>query len=260
MHNKIRQEANMNILGVIPARWASTRFPGKPLAMIRGRSMIMRVYDKAVASGVFETVLVATEDERILTHVHEQGGKAIMTALTHRSGTDRCAEALQLLRKKTGKDWTAVINIQGDEPLVDPELMGVLAREFKPGGQGIITLAAPLLDEGEATDPNIVKVVCDIEGNALYFSRSLIPFLQQEAHAKRPAYPYLKHIGLYAYYSDTLLRIVQLPPSPLELAESLEQLRWLSNGYRVKVIQADVISAGVDVPEDLLKVEALLDD
>ncbi len=260
MHNKIRQEANMNILGVIPARWASTRFPGKPLAMIRGRSMIMRVYDKAVASGVFETVLVATEDERILTHVHEQGGKAIMTALTHRSGTDRCAEALQLLRKKTGKDWTAVINIQGDEPLVDPELMGVLAREFKPGGQGIITLAAPLLDDGEATDPNIVKVVCDNEGNALYFSRSLIPFLRQEALAKRPAYPYMKHIGLYAYYSDTLLRIVQLPPSPLELAESLEQLRWLSNGYKVKVIQADVISTGVDVPEDLLKVEALLDD
>lgn len=251
----------MRVLGVIPARWASTRFPGKPLAMIRGRSMVMRVYERAEKSGIFDKVIVATEDERILAHVHASGGNAIMTSTSHQSGTERCAEALELMIRKTRAKWDAVINIQGDEPLIDAGLLRLLADEFHPGGEGILTLAAPITHENDLADPNVVKLVRDKDGNALYFSRSPIPYVRNQEQGKQLIHGlHLRHLGLYAYYSKTLLEIARLQPDPLEKAESLEQLRWLSHGYKIRVLLSDNMSQGVDIPEDIKRVEALLDD
>ena len=243
------------ILGVIPARYASTRFPGKPLIDIKGKSMIQRVYVQAKKSKSLAEVIVATDDERIKTHVEKFGGIAVMTKEDHPSGTDRCYEVLQ----KSGIDYKYVINIQGDEPFIDPSQIDLLAETLKDGKTELSTLVIPvdshelLFNEGE------VKVTVNKNMEALYFSRMVIPFIKgvdlKEWHKK---FNYYRHVGMYAYRSDVLKQITQLKPSSLEIAESLEQLRWLENGYKIKVAVTKHDSHCIDTPEDVERVMKLL--
>ena len=239
----------MRILGVIPARFASTRFPGKPLTDIAGKSMIQRVYEQCLKSSALNKIIVATDDERIATHVRGFG-EAVMTAPEHPSGTDRCREAMQLC----GESFDYVINVQGDEPFIDPSQIDLLAGLLN-GKTELATLAKQIEDEQQIHDPNVVKVVKDVNGNALYFSRHAVPY--HRGSAGKPGiglHPYFKHIGIYAYRADVLERITQLPVSPLEYAESLEQLRWLENGYRIKLAVTELETRGIDTPEDLERV------
>ena len=239
------------ILGVIPARYASSRFPGKPLIDIKGKSMIQRVYEQAKKSKSLAEVIVATDDERIKTHVEKFGGIAIMTNEDHPSGTDRCYEVLQ----KATVDYTHVINIQGDEPFIDPSQIDLLAQVLKDEQTELATLVIPvdshelLFNEGE------VKVTVNSKMEALYFSRMVIPFIKgadkKEWHTK---FNYLRHVGMYAYRTDILKKITQLKPSSLEIAESLEQLRWLENGYKIKVAVTKHDSHCIDTPEDVERV------
>lgn len=239
----------MRILGVIPARFASTRFPGKPLADIAGKSMIQRVYEQCLKSNSLDKLLVATDDERIATHVRGFG-EVVMTSSTHPSGTDRCREASQL----SGETFDYVINIQGDEPFIDPSQIDLLAN-LLDGKTELATLAKKIEDEEQIHDPNVVKVVTDVHGTALYFSRNPVPY-QRSSNGKPwvELHSYYKHIGIYAYRTDVLDRITQLPVSPLERSESLEQLRWLENGYRIRVANTELETRGIDTPEDLERV------
>lgn len=236
----------MRILGIIPARYASTRFPGKPLADIGGKSMIQRVYEQCKKCTALSQVVVATDDERIAAHVKEFG-EVVLTAAEHPSGTDRCREALA----KSGDSFDYVINIQGDEPFIDPSQIDLLAG-LLDGKTELATLAKVIKEERQIQDPNVVKVVTDKYGTALYFSRNPIPYQRsaggQEWHG---LYAYKKHIGIYAYRTDILEQITKLPVSTLEQSESLEQLRWLENGYRIQVGITDLETAGIDTPEDL---------
>src|SRR4051812_2353852 len=219
------------IAGIIPARYASTRFPGKPLATIEGRSMIHRVYEQAAKSRSLNRVVVATDDDRIARHVRDFGGEAIITSDRHPSGTDRCAEVLQ----KIGSDYRYVINIQGDEPFIDPQQIDTLAGVLKDGTTEIATLIIQVDSKDVLFDVGEVKVVLNPKMEALYFSRAVIPFLkdvpEREWHLRRM---YYRHVGMYAYRSDILAQLTKLPVSSLEKAESLEQLRWLEAGYKVK--------------------------
>lgn len=236
------------ILAIIPARFASTRFPGKPLATIQGRSMISRVYDQVKKSQLVETVLVATDDARIFDHVLEFGGKAVMTSVDLLSGTDRCAAVLASF-----PDAEIIINVQGDEPFIQPEQIDLVAQTLlaNPGYQ-IATLAKKITEPPALFNPNIVKVIPSLQGAAIYFSRHPIPFIRgQEPENWLKAYDFYKHIGLYAYRSDTLLKIARLAPSPLEKAESLEQLRWLENGFQIAIGFTNLETIGIDVPEDI---------
>jgi len=245
----------MHILGIIPARFGSTRFPGKPLADIGGTSMVMRVVNQVRKCRMIREVVVATDDERILRHVEENGAQAVLTSPDHPSGTDRCLEALEL----TCADADGVINIQGDEPFVDPAQLDLLAAMLLKNDTEVATLATPIRDYTTLTDPNKVKVVFGNAGRAIYFSRFPIPFrkgLPQDQWLHTG--PYYKHLGLYAYRSDILHRICLLAPSPLEQAESLEQLRWLEAGYRISVAVTPLETPAVDTPEDLEKVRKLL--
>lgn len=243
----------MKIAGIIPARYASTRFPGKPLADIRGTSMIRRVYEQCKKASCLDTVVVATDDERIAAHVREFG-EVIMTAENHPSGTDRCREALE----KTGGRFDYVINIQGDEPFIAPEQIGLLAG-LLDGQTQLATLVKAIHDNHAIHNPNVVKVVFNRNGEALYFSRSPIPHLRgKDQSSWLEGFPYHKHIGMYAYRTDVLQEITQLQPSALEQAESLEQLRWLENGYRIRVAVTEMESAGIDTPEDILNLPAHL--
>lgn len=245
----------MHILGIIPARFGSTRFPGKPLADIGGISMVMRVVNQVRKCRMIREVVVATDDERILRHVEENGAQAVLTSPDHPSGTDRCLEALEL----TCSDADGVINIQGDEPFVDPAQLDLLAAMLLKNDTEVATLATPIRDYTTLTDPNKVKVVFGNAGRAIYFSRFPIPFrkgLPQDQWLHTG--PYYKHLGLYAYRSDILHRICLLAPSPLEQAESLEQLRWLEAGYRISVAVTPLETPAVDTPEDLEKVRKLL--
>ena len=242
---------------IIPARYNSSRFPGKPLVDIGGKTMIQRVYEQA--SKVLSDVYVATDDERIFNAVISFGGKAIMTSDQHRSGTDRCYEAFSKLQ-----EWfDVVINIQGDEPFIQPEQIIELQKCFDEPETQIATLAKRIMDKDglEAlTNPNNPKLVVNSKNEAMYFSRSVIPFKRgTESRQWISEHPYLKHIGIYAYRADILHDLTLLAQSPLELAESLEQLRWLENGYRIKVGFTDAETFGIDTPEDLEKVKGLLE-
>jgi 3-deoxy-manno-octulosonate cytidylyltransferase (CMP-KDO synthetase) len=237
-------------IGIIPARYASTRFPGKPLILIQGKSMIRRVYEQAMKS--LDTVYVATDDERICQAVKEFNGHAVMTSGNHRSGTDRCAEAVQLAELEQGQQFDVVLNIQGDEPFIKPHQLELLKDCFDDPQTRIATLVKCTENADEVFDPNRPKVVVGANQEALYFSRSPIPFVRGLQHEDWPrAAVFYLHIGLYGFLKSTLLEITQLPQSPLEQAESLEQLRWLENGYRITVRTTTYDSFGIDTPEDL---------
>ena len=246
----------MKTIGIIPARYASTRFPAKPLAILGGKTVIQRVYEQV--SGVLDEALVATDDERIFRAVESFGGKVCMTSTSHRSGTDRIREAYENL----GEHYDVVVNIQGDEPFIQPSQIQTVVSCFQDSATQIATLVKPFTetDGWEAlANPNSPKVVVDSNMRALYFSRSVIPYLRGVEQSQwLSRHIFYKHIGLYAYRSDTLLEITRLEQSSLELAESLEQLRWLQNGYVIKVGISDIETIGIDTPEDLLRAEEFL--
>ena len=245
----------LRFVAIIPARYASTRFPGKPLVDIGGKTMIQRVYDQV--SKVLDDVYVATDDQRIFDKVRSFDGKVIMTSDAHRSGTDRCYEAFTKL-----DDWfDVVINVQGDEPFIQPEQIEALKNCFADDETQIATLVKKITDKDGVEvlfNPNSPKVVIDKQNNALYFSRSPIPYKRGSDEKNWMAeHDYYKHVGVYAYRSEVLSQIVQMPPSKLELAESLEQLRWLENGLKIKAGFTDVETVGIDTPEDLEKIKGM---
>ncbi len=243
----------MSILGVIPARFASTRFPGKPLTVINGKTMIRRVYEQSAASKKLSKVVVATDDERIFSEVKSFGGEVVMTSDQHRSGTDRCAETVSVV----SGDWSAVINIQGDEPFIQPEQIDLLAGLFADSEVKIGTLVKKLTDPADLDNPNTMKVVLNTKGNGMYFSRSCIPFVRGFDKADwLKANFFYKHIGIYGYRTETLMEITKLSPGKLEVAESLEQLRWLENGYSIRTAFTEFETISIDVPSDLDKLKA----
>lgn len=244
----------MEFIAIIPARYASTRFPGKPLAMLGGKYVIQRVYEKAVEA--LGQACVATDDERIANAVEAFGGKAVMTSANHRSGTDRIEEAA----RKLGFDNGVVVNIQGDEPFIHRSQIEAVCHCFDDPQTQIATLGKPFGNDLEAIEnPNSPKIAVDRNGYALYFSRSVIPFVRGKERTEWPSsFPFLKHLGLYAYRRDVLGEVTRLPQSQLELAESLEQLRWLENGYKIKVGITNEETVGIDTPADLERAEALL--
>ena len=243
----------MKFIAIIPARYASTRFPGKPLARLGGKYIIERVYQQA--SSIVGEAYVATDDDRIFKAVEAFGGKAVMTRNDHKSGTDRIEEAAT----KLGTDADVIINVQGDEPFIQPSQLATVKALFDDEQTQIATLGKPFETMEAAENANSPKIVTDVNGYALYFSRSVIPFVRGKERSEWLAlFPFVKHIGLYAYRRDVLRQITKLPQSPLEIAESLEQLRWLQNGYRIKVGLTDVETVGIDTPEDLQRAEEFL--
>lgn len=237
-------------LGIIPARYASTRFPGKPLVDIAGKSMIQRVYEQACSSKSLDKVVVATDDERIITEIKCFGGEYVLTRADHQSGTDRCAE---VALKTPGYD--VIINIQGDEPYIDPVQIDLLSSCFTDPGVRLATLIKEIHDQQELFNQNIPKVVINSNQEAIYFSRQTIPFLRNITPENwHTAHQYYKHIGIYGYTTEALLQITLLKPSSLELAESLEQLRWIENGYKIQTRITEIETLAVDTPEDLEKI------
>ena len=247
----------MKHIAIIPARYASTRFPGKPLANLDGKTIIERVYEQ-VGKAV-SRVYVATDDERIEQAVRGFGGRVIMTRADHRSGTDRTREAMETIIQEEDEDFDVVVNVQGDEPFVHPSQIETLCQQFECAETQIATLGKPFTDMEAVANPNSPKIVVDRRGYALYFSRSIIPFVRGVDQAQwLGCYPYLKHLGIYAYRKEVLREVTALPQSPLEKAESLEQLRWLENGYRIRVGLTDIETVGIDTPEDLQRAERML--
>ena len=238
--------------GIIPARFASSRFPGKPLALIGNKPMIQRVYEQACKS--LELVYVATDDKRIFDSVLEFGGKAVMTSPDHLSGTDRCAEAVTSIARETGEVIDIVINIQGDEPFIRPEQINLLKKCFYGNRVEIATLVRKVEIGDDLFNPNQPKVVIDSKGDALYFSRAAIPYFRDAEKSEwAMKHSYYKHIGLYAYRTETLKMITKLPRSPLEISESLEQNRWIENGLKIRTSVTLWETIGIDTPEDLEK-------
>ena len=243
----------MKFIAVIPARYASTRFPGKPLAVLGGKTVIQRVYEQAVS--ILPEAYVATDDERIFQAVEAFGGRAVMTRADHKSGTDRIEEAVE----KIATDADVIINIQGDEPFIQPSQIETLIQLVDDPATQIGTLGKRFETIDAVRNPNSPKIVTDRRGFALYFSRSVIPYIRGiEADEWLIHYPFLKHLGIYAYHREVLTEVTRLPQSALEKAESLEQLRWLENGYRIRVGITDVETVGIDTPEDLARAEAFL--
>jgi 3-deoxy-manno-octulosonate cytidylyltransferase (CMP-KDO synthetase) len=243
----------MKFIGLIPARYASTRFPGKPLALLAGKPVIQHVYEQA--SKVLDAVYVATDDERIYNKVEEFGGKAVMTSTEHHSGTDRIEEALQ----KVGGDFDVVVNIQGDEPFIQKSQIETLCKCFDDKNTQIATLGKTFESIEAVENPNSPKIVLDNNGYAMYFSRSIIPFIRGvEKSEWLKKHTFLKHLGVYAYRLNVLNEITKLPQSELELAESLEQLRWLQNGYKIKVGLTNAETVGIDTPDDLRRAEEFI--
>ena len=241
----------MKILGIIPSRYASTRFPGKPLIDIDGKSMIQRVYEQAKKANSLTEVVVATDDDRIFNHVNSFGGNVVMTSSSHESGTDRCAEVLE----KYEVQFDVVLNIQGDEPFINPEQINQLAACFEDEKTDIATLIKEIKTEEELFNPNRPKVDFDKNNFAKMFSRSVIPELpniKKEDFFKK--HTFYKHIGIYGYRSDVLAQISKLPQSPLEVKERLEQLRWLENNYSIKINITNYEAVAIDTPEDLEKI------
>ncbi|MFL5728910.1 MAG: 3-deoxy-manno-octulosonate cytidylyltransferase [Cytophagaceae bacterium] len=243
----------MKILGIIPARYASTRFPAKALADIHGKSMIRRVYEQACKASSLSRVIVATDHEEILNHV-KSFGEAVMTNPEHQSGTDRCQEVLQQMKEP----FDYVINIQGDEPFIMPEQIDLLASCLNSAGVELATLVKKISDQETLFNPNTPKVIFNKDHEAIYFSRQTIPHLRG-IHQKDwlTHHTFYKHIGIYAYRSDILAKITKLPVSSLEKSEALDQLRWIENGYRIKVAITEFETIGIDTPEDLLKAASL---
>jgi 3-deoxy-manno-octulosonate cytidylyltransferase (CMP-KDO synthetase) len=243
----------MKIIGIIPARYASTRFPGKPLHPIAGKSLVQHVVERCREASALADVIVATDDERI-AKVAREFCRVEMTRADHPTGTDRIAEVAARL------DCDAVVNVQGDEPLIAPEVIDAVASALADAEMS--TAAVPIREAAEHADPNTVKVVVDAAGRALYFSRRTIPFVrdlaEESLEQQLAAFPFLKHLGIYGYRCDTLRRLVGFAPSPLEQAERLEQLRALENGIAIAVRRVDYDAIGVDVPEDVARVEAIL--
>jgi len=244
----------MRILGIIPARYASTRFPGKPLVMIQGKSMIQRVYEQAKRTEALAEVIVATDDDRIYQHVLGFGGKVMMTPDTFTSGTERCGFVLEKIMSQGDSQFDAILNIQGDEPYIQPSQIQALCLCFKHPGVEIATLAKEIHSTEELFNPNVVKVIRDKDNFALFFSRTPIPYQRSQAQeAWVHHHKYLKHIGLYGFLSPVLHKVSHMETSPLALAESLEQLSWLENGMKVYVALTDIETQAIDTPEDLLK-------
>ena len=243
----------MKVIGIIPARYASSRFPGKPLAKLGGKYVIQRVVEQVGA--VLDDVYVATDDERIYNTVTSMGAKAVMTRSDHQSGTDRIAEALE----KIGGNFDVVVNIQGDEPFIQKSQIETVVACFNDANTQIATLGKKFATIEEAKNPNSPKIILDNRSYAMYFTRALAPYIRgKEENQWIDVYPFLKHIGLYAYRTEVLREVTKLPQSPLELAEGLEQLRWLQNGYKIKVGLTEVETVGIDTPEDLQRAELFL--
>ena len=244
----------MKFIGIIPARYASTRFPGKPLADMAGKPMIRRVYEQV--QNVLDAVCVATDDSRIETAVRAFGGNVVMTSDQHKSGTDRCYEAYC----KIGDGHDVVVNIQGDEPFIHPSQIKTVCDCFNDPSTQIATLGKPFTDMESVENPNSPKIVVNNSNNAMYFSRSVIPFIRGVERSQWiDRFPFLKHLGIYAYKKEVLAEITRLPQSSLEKAESLEQLRWLQNGYVIKVGTTDLETIGIDTPDDLIRAEKVLE-
>jgi 3-deoxy-manno-octulosonate cytidylyltransferase (CMP-KDO synthetase) len=245
----------MNIVGIIPARFASTRFPGKPLIDIAGKTMIQRVYEQAKKSKSLSEVVVATDDERIAEHIRSFGGNVVMTNENHQSGTDRCFEAIE----KFEINADAVINIQGDEPFIQPEQIDLVASCFLQKDTELATLVKKINSIEELFNKNTPKVVLNKNKEAIYFSRETIPHIRGKEQTEwLKCHTFYKHIGIYGYRTDVLATITQLKQSDLELAEALEQLRWLENGYKIKVEITDFESVAIDTPDDLKKLTNFL--
>ena len=242
------------VIGIIPARYASTRFPGKPLVDIAGKSMIQRVYEQASKAKSLSKVVVATDDDRIADEVKRFGGEFILTKSTHQSGTDRCAEVIDQL-----PGYGIVINIQGDEPFIEPAQIDLLTSCFKEEKVQLATLIKSIQSQESVYNPNSPKVVIDINGRAIYFSRSPIPFIRNgEPGVWAEKHQFYKHVGIYGYRTEALKAITKLPPSSLEIAESLEQLRWIENGFYIQTKVTDLETVAIDTPEDLLKINKML--
>lgn len=246
----------MKFIGIIPARYGSSRFPGKPLADMAGKPMIQRVYEQVKKA--LDEVWVATDDERILQVVESFGGRAVLTSADHKSGTDRCNEAFS----KIGNDFDVIINIQGDEPFIQPQQIETLKTCFDSKETELATLVKPFKKEDGFEvlfNPNSPKVILNKNSEAIYFSRSIIPYIRDAQHTEwLDKHIFYKHIGMYAYRADVLKQITLLPQSNLELAESLEQLRWIENGYKIKVGLTNIETIGIDTPEDMEKAIKLL--
>ena len=242
----------MKFIGIIPARFASSRFPGKPLAEIQGRTMVQRVYQQAKQSKILSEVYVATDDERIEGHVKEFGGKVVVTSRDHQSGTDRCFEAIKKIDRG---NCDIVINIQGDEPFIHPAQIDKVGSCFKSEGIQIATLVKKINKKEELLNVNIPKVIFNKDKKAIYFSRTAIPYYRgKDISEAISLHAYYKHIGIYAYRIEVLEAITQLSPTALELAESLEQLRWLENGYKINIEITELESIAIDTPEDLKRI------
>lgn len=242
----------MKILGIIPARFGSTRFPGKPLVDIDGKTMIQRVYEQAKQTTALADVVVATDDDRIFNEVTRFGGRVVMTSRSHQSGTDRCAEVVN----KLSEQYDVVINIQGDEPFIDPKQITQLCNCFLDDKTQIATLIKRITDQHDLFNENKVKVTFSTSQFAIYFSRNAIPFFRGEVPDNwLKNHAYFKHIGIYGYKTDVLKKITALKPSTLELAEGLEQLRWLENGYNIKVAETELEAISIDTPDDLKKIK-----
>ncbi len=243
----------MKILGIIPARWASSRFPGKPLVKIGSKTMIERVYLQSSKS--LDYVIVATDDKRIFDEVKRFNGQVVMTSENHQSGTDRCMEALEIFEKERGEKFDVVINIQGDEPFIQPQQIKDIADSFTDESTEISTLIKKITEAEVVFDPSCPKVIMNTKGEAIYFSRSTIPYIQNTDEKDWfDKFTYYEHLGLYGYRADILRRITQLAPSPLEIAESLEQNRWLENGFKIRVLETEHENISIDTQEDLDKI------
>ena len=243
----------MEIIAIIPARYASTRFPGKPLAKLAGKPVIQHVYEKVTQT--LPDTWVATDDQRIYETVEDFGGKAIMTRPDHKSGTDRIQEAVD----KIGTKADIIVNIQGDEPFIQTSQIETICKLFEDPNTQIATIGKYFTDTQALINPNSPKIVTDVNGFALYFSRSVIPFIRGiDKDLWLQHFKFIKHLGIYAYQRNVLKAITQLPQSPLEMAESLVQLRWLQNGYRIKVGLTNIETIGIDTPEDLIRAEKYL--
>lgn len=250
----------MNILAIIPARYQSSRFPGKPLVDIHGKSMVQRTYEQALKANSLSKVVVATDDERIFNHVKSFGGDVVMTSTEHPSGSDRCNEAVHLIQKVTGITYDVTINVQGDEPYIKPEQINLLADCFKNLETEIATLVKKVSTTQELFSPSIAKVLLNKNNEAICFSRQAIPHIRQIPEADwLKHHTFYKHIGIYGYRTAVLEKITQLAPSAIENAEALEQMRWIENGYKIKVAETEFDSKAVDTPEDLKKLLTMLD-
>lgn len=245
----------MKIIGIVPARFGSTRFPGKPLADINGKSMIQRVYEQCIQATRLSRLVIATDDERIFNHVNDFGGNAVITSPQHQSGTDRCAEIME----KIGiEKWDVVINIQGDEPYIHPEQIDLLCSTFDSEETKVATLVKKITSIDELFNHNNVKVILNKRKEAIYFSRTPIPYNRNFPEQEWLKYStYYKHIGIYGYRTLTLLELSKLAKTNLEVTESLEQLRWIENGYSIRAEITSLESIAIDTPDDLLKIKSI---